>query len=671
MNLLTPAALALIPPLLGTIVVLYMLKLRREDRRVPSTLLWRALRQDPPANTPWQRLRWSVLLALQLLFLGLLIFALARPYVATREIVGETLILLLDRSATMAATDVAPSRLEAAKRQLLDLVDSAAGARITVIAFDQDLEVLAAGQTDPAAIRAAVSAVQPSAVRGDATDALAFAGALAEGQADAQIAVFSDGRFTLAPDAQVDAPVRFVRIGESDDNQAITALAIDPGSSGRPAELFVQLANAARKSATRRVEVRLDGTLVDARDLTLPAGAREGFTLALPEEVGVVEARLAGADALPLDDAAWAVQPRLAQAQVALVSDGNRFLDSAIGLLPSVASVTQVGSEAMEGPYGMTDVAVLDGLTPQRLPPGNLLVIGPTGDLAPGDPGAITYAGQLESPLPRVVLPDHPLVADSGFGEVAILSASALELGPAWTPIVVAEVDGKTWPLVAQGTVLGRPAVLVAFDLRQSDLPLRPAFPLLAAAALEILAPSRLAGVPAAAAPGDPVPLRLPPRATAARVIDPTGRRHELAIEDGTTVFADTAAPGAYTVEVDTDQGTETAAFTVNLGSADPLDIRPAVPAALAAGGAGNQAPGTSNEPGGDSDATAEPSDAAPQQADQQNQEETGDTPPPSTGRRELWWPIGLLCLALLSAEWLYDHRATLRRRLSRARPAA
>ena len=631
MNLLTPNALLLAPPLLGAVVLLYMLKLRRQDQRVPSTLLWRALRQEPPANAPWRKLRRNLLLLLQLLFLGLLIFALARPFFPTSEIVGETLIVLLDRSATMAATDVAPTRLEAAKRRLLELVDAAGSARVTVIAFDDDLEVLAGGQADPATLREAVVAVEPVAVRGNATDALAFAGALAQGQGDAQIVVLSDGQFALAPDTVVGAPVRFEPIGRSDGNQAITALAIDAGSGGRPAELFVQVANASRAAAARRVEVAVDGALVDARDVALPAGGREGFNLALPEEVGVVEARLdAGGDELPIDDAAWAVRPRSAQAQVALVSDGNRFLDTAIGLLPSVASVTRVGADTMEGPYGLTDVAVLDGLVPTRLPPGNLLVIGPGADLSPGDHGSVTYTGELASPVPRVVDPVHPLAAGIAWGEVAVLSASALDLGPAWVPVVVADAGGKPWPLVAEGEVAGRPAVLIAFDLRQTDLPLRPAFPLLTAAAMEILAPSRLAGVPTAAEPSAPVRLRLPARATAARVIDPAGRRHDLAIEPGgTAVFAETYRLGPYAVEVDSDQGTETATFAVNLVSPDPLAIRPLTPPLLA-----RAPPGVAG----------------------------GDATAPATGRRELWWSLGLACLALLAAEWLYDHRATLRR---------
>jgi len=629
MGLVTPAALGLLS-LLGVVVALYMLRLRREDRRVPSTLLWRALAQDPPANAPWQRLRANVLLLLQLLFLGLLVLALARPYLPTDEIAGETLILLLDRSATMAATDVAPSRLEAAKRRLLDLVDGAAGARVTVIAFDDDLEVLAAGQADAATVRDAVRAVVPVPVRGDATDALAFAGALAQGQADAQIVVFSDGRFELAGDLALPDTVRFVQVGRSEDNQAITALSIGGGAAGRAAELFVQVANASRAPAARRLEVRLDGVLVDARDVALLPGGREGLTVDLPAEAGLVEARLAGSDALPLDDAAWAVRPRLAQAQVALVSDGNRFLETAIGLLPSVAAVTRVGAEAMEGPYGITDVAVLDGLVPARLPPGNLLIVGPRADVAAGDAGAVGYAGELAAPVPAIAAPDHPLVAGTGIRDMAVLSASALELGPAWTPLVVAEAGGRAWPLVAEGTVLGRPAVLVAFDLRASDLPLLPAFPLFMAATMEHLAPSRLAGIPTSAAPGDPVALRLPPRARAARVIDPAGRRTEMAVEDGAAVFAGTEALGPYTVEVETDAGVETAVFTVNALAAEPLDVRPQTPKAFAAAPVG-RAPGA-------------------------------ETPVQATGRRELWWPLGMICLALLAAEWVYDHRAVLGR---------
>ena len=49
------------------IVAFYMLRLRRRERTVSSTFLWQQLVRDVEANAPWQRLRRSLLLLLQLL----------------------------------------------------------------------------------------------------------------------------------------------------------------------------------------------------------------------------------------------------------------------------------------------------------------------------------------------------------------------------------------------------------------------------------------------------------------------------------------------------------------------------------------------------------------------------------------------------------------------------
>ena len=67
------------------IVAMYLLKLRREDRRVSSTFLWQRIVRDVEANAPWQKLRRNLLLLLQLLLLLLLALALARPFFAPPE----------------------------------------------------------------------------------------------------------------------------------------------------------------------------------------------------------------------------------------------------------------------------------------------------------------------------------------------------------------------------------------------------------------------------------------------------------------------------------------------------------------------------------------------------------------------------------------------------------
>src|SRR3989442_14007557 len=105
--------LGLVPP---AIIALYFLKLKRLPLAVPSTYLWSRAIEDLHVNSLWQRLRQSLLLFLQLLLIAILIFTLLRPGFQSSDLVGDRFVFLVDASASMAATDVPPSRLDSAKR---------------------------------------------------------------------------------------------------------------------------------------------------------------------------------------------------------------------------------------------------------------------------------------------------------------------------------------------------------------------------------------------------------------------------------------------------------------------------------------------------------------------------------------------------------------------------
>src|SRR5213078_4426268 len=113
-----PLGLVLIVLLvIPAIILLYFLKLKRKPLQVPSTFLWRKSIEDLHVNALFQWLRENVLLLLQLLVVLLLLYAVMgfRFHGSTAH--GRHYILVLDNSASMAATDVKPSRLDWAKKQ--------------------------------------------------------------------------------------------------------------------------------------------------------------------------------------------------------------------------------------------------------------------------------------------------------------------------------------------------------------------------------------------------------------------------------------------------------------------------------------------------------------------------------------------------------------------------
>jgi Ca-activated chloride channel family protein len=162
MSLIAPLALISALVIGPIIVAMYLLKLRREERTVSSTFLWQRMVRDVEANAPWQKLRRNLLLFLQLLLLALLAFALARPFFPTAGIAGRNLIVIIDRSASMQASDVAPSRLEAAKQQAMTLIDQLPDdGRATVIAAGGLMDVPISGSTDRRLLRQSIEAIQP------------------------------------------------------------------------------------------------------------------------------------------------------------------------------------------------------------------------------------------------------------------------------------------------------------------------------------------------------------------------------------------------------------------------------------------------------------------------------------------------------------------------------
>jgi hypothetical protein len=582
MGFLAPVALAFAA--LGLpILIFYMLKLRREEAVVSSTMLWQQVLRDREANSPWQKLRRNLLLLLQLLLLFLLVMALARPYSEVSRPVQGNLVVLLDASASMQATDVSPSRFEVARQVARQIVDGlGANDTMTLIAVGDTPHVLSSLTHDRSVLRQALDSARVTNTEADWEAATILASSSARQALNSATVVLSDGG--LPPDLpELPGQVRYVPIGTTAENRAISALAIRDGTEGPQA--FVRVSNRGTQPATGLVEIYADGELFDARSLSLAAGDEQGISLDdLPLHVRQVEVRLEDEDALALDNIAWAVRSPGERATVLLATPGNTFLERAVRLIPSLDPITQHVTETL--PHAQIApppaLTIYDGVLPSALPAsGNLLLIAP-----PASTALFAVSGPLTDTRIAHVEHGDPLLRYVDLDELRVARAQAIA-PPAWARTLVAAYGG---PLLLAGEVNGQRVAILAFDLHHSDLPLQIAFPILFANLINWLAPTHSLDVPALLRPGAPVMIRPQVDATAIHVLSPSGQRWTYPVQGSKPIaFAQTHELGIYTVEqkgetqADGRTTLHQAQFAVNLFSERESYIAPQD--ALATGG--------------------------------------------------------------------------------------
>jgi hypothetical protein len=175
------AAVLFLVPIL--IILLYFLRLRRKPVTVSSTYLWKKSIEDMNVNRLLQWMRRNVLLLLQLLAALSIIYAILGPRLHGRTSGGKHYIILVDNSASMSATDVAPTRLDWAKAEAIREIDAATDSDTgMVIAFSSTAEILQSYTTNRDELRAAVRRIGPTVHPTRIDEALALAASLANPQ---------------------------------------------------------------------------------------------------------------------------------------------------------------------------------------------------------------------------------------------------------------------------------------------------------------------------------------------------------------------------------------------------------------------------------------------------------------------------------------------------------
>jgi len=582
MQWLTPlvglVAAAVAVPLL---LLLYFLKLKRREVPVSSTLLWKRAVQDLQVNAPFQRLRRNILLLLQLLAMAAVLTALAGPVLSLNRGPGQRYVVLIDRSASMNATDVTPSRLEEAKRQAKVFIESLRGGsamalsdsadHAMVIAFDRHARVMCSFTSDRRRLMAAIDAIEAGDGMSQLSEAVTVARAFAQSpgldnglrndERLARLVLFSDGLIEDLDAIAVGADeLAYHRIGESADNIAITAMkARRSYEQPEQVEVFVSLANYGTQTVTRDVQLGIDADVRAVRSVTIPPRQESdeshawtpgkvavNFSL-VHEGRGVLEVRQLGHDALACDDAAWSILEPPEKLSVLLVTEGNPVLESLLRACPiaRLDPCTPAVFDAMDPSafrIGSYDVIVLDRQAPRHLPRSCYLVFG-----AVPEGIDVNSPGPLENQAIVDWRSRHPVLQYANLTNLFVAQTQALLLPR--DAEVLAEFGES--PAIALLRRHGSTFLLVGFDVLASNWPFEPSFVLFCYNALNYLAAQQGSDRQQELAVAEPIVIDDVATGGEVAVVLPDRSTVRVAPDPGQTVrFPATHRVGVYAVDV-------------------------------------------------------------------------------------------------------------------------
>ncbi len=534
-------------------VVLYILKLRRRRVPVPFSPLWERVLLERPTSDLFARLKRLLSLLVQLCILGALVLALGDPRPAGAARAGRALVVLVDGSASMKATDVPGTRAEAARNALRGLVRGLGpGDRMLVAQMDAEVTALTPMTDDLGALEAAVGQYQPRDTGLDFARALRFAGDAAAGLRGAEVVVIGDGAYAPPRDGagrvRVAAPLRFVGVGRRGRNVAVSTFAVRryPLDKSRY-EVLVEVQSHSDREERVELTLRADGAPLDVARLRLAPGAHTQRVLEnLTGANQTLEAHVTLADGarddLPADDVAYATLPPRRRARVLSVTEGNRYLEAAL-LLDSYLEVTEVrpAEAAAALRPGRFDVAILDRVAPP-LPPGTAgLYLRPP----PGPDGPLDGAEGFVNAQPGSALGftrierSHPLVRFASDLEEAHVGRIVQYRPRPGDRVLASSTAGA--PMLIAGQRGSDRFAAIAFDVRESDFPLLVSWPVLVINAIDWFAgedPAYLSSFRTGQTWRVPVPAGL----SEASVQTPSGRRVRVPVMDGRAVFFGTEA---------------------------------------------------------------------------------------------------------------------------------
>jgi hypothetical protein len=583
LHLLDPKGLLLLAGL-APLVLLYILKIRRKRQRVSSLWLWASAQRDLLAKHPFRKLVPEVTLLLEIVALMALAFALARPLSGGGPIEGDHVALVVDASASMATRVGGPSggetRMDRARRAAHDVVAHLGpGADAMVIEAGREARVLSPPERDPHRVDAAIDGLAAHDVEGDLAASLALA-------ADRLRSLGGHGRLVVVTDGALAShepllvggvAADVIPVGDDEDNAAVVRIdvrsGIDAVTHGEQVQVFAMIQSWATRPRDAFVTLSLEGRPepIASRRLLLAPGDKQPVVLTFEpraEDHGAgLVVRLSPGDAAPADDAAYGRVPAAPRMPVAVITDAaSTWTLRALEADPDVDlrhfAPSQLGSVNLDP----SSLVVLEGVCPESVPGGDVLVVAPP----PGTCFGASVGPAVEDPPLTSWESADPRLRFLTLDGVHVAHSSALQTRGAGAALV----RSTTATLIADASVPGRMVTIVGFDVGDSDWPLKASFVLFVRDVVEVARAHRLQGSSGPTRTGDPVRVSVPAGTVEVLVDGPGVQERRVPARDGLATIPALERAGLDHVRW-TEPHVGGLVIAANLTSAAESDVRP------------------------------------------------------------------------------------------------
>jgi len=568
MSFLSPIAFALFG-LAAPIIALYILKLRRRREIVSTLMFWERIFKEKRATILFRRLRNLISLLLQLLFLTLLVLALARPQFAFMTRSARQIILIIDRSASMNAIYESGTLLDEAKRKAIRMVDNLRFIdEMMVMSCHNQPTIHCPFTNHQKSLRRAIRSIQPTEIRTDLEPALELAYSVARTKPNPEVVILSDfqqrseGFLSLLRDPPDKVKLHLLHIGaKKEDNVGITRFRVRRSlANAFDYQILLTVKNASDEEKRFNVELYLDDVLFDVRPYRLPPGESKSEIFAnFAFEGGKLKAVLDVDDSLPSDNIAYALLPRRKKIPVLLVTEGNMFLESALAVDERLElTVIPPGAYKPDIPSGYR-VVIFDRWCPPSIGDGNYILIHP-----PEGSSIYRIGKPLESPIVTEWDRKHPVLRFVNLENVQIAEAYRVS-PPDGARVLVRSFED---PLIFVDESPERRVLFVALDILKSDLPLRVAFPVIIANAIQWFQ-GRSETQEYWLRTGDILREKVDKGIKEATLVRPNGESVSLPVRNGEIFFDGTSNAGFYTLQA----GDTAETWAVNLTDENETDL--------------------------------------------------------------------------------------------------